>query len=79
MLLSLGAAVGGQTDNWVTRLMGFHLGNISFEKPLIGYSVDTLRSGDAGTIGGEFSRRFRAIFDYKRERLLLERNRHYNT
>jgi hypothetical protein len=69
-----GAAVGGATENYVTRLAGFRLGDILIQDPVIGYSVDTLRGGDAGTIGGEFLRRFAVTFDYARHRLILKKN-----
>jgi C-terminal processing protease CtpA/Prc len=36
------------------------------------------RTGDAGTIGGEIFRRFRAIFDYSRGQLILEKNRYFD-
>jgi hypothetical protein len=74
----LGMAVGGQTDNWVTRLEEFRVGDITFSNPVVGYSVDTLRSGDAGTIGAEFLRRFTVIFDYPRDRIILEPNENFN-
>lgn len=70
----LGTAVGGHTDNWVTRIAAFRVGGITISNPVVGYSVDTLRGGDAGTIGGEFFRKFTAIFDYSRERLILKSN-----
>lgn len=70
----LGTAVGGHTDNWVTRMAAFRVGEVTISNPVVGYSVDTLRGGDAGTIGGEFLRRFTATFDYYRDRLILESN-----
>jgi hypothetical protein len=72
-----GAAVGGYTENYVTRLAGFRLGDIQVREPVIGYSVDTLRVGDAGTIGGDFLSRFTATFDYARHRMLLKKNKHF--
>jgi hypothetical protein len=71
---ALGAAIGGATENYVTRLAGFRLGDILIQDPVIGYSVDTLKGGDAGTIGGEFLKRFTVTFDYTRHRLILKKN-----
>ncbi|UCD63127.1 MAG: PDZ domain-containing protein [Candidatus Zixiibacteriota bacterium] len=71
---ALGTAVGGHTDNWVTRLAAFRAGSFTIYSPVVGYSVDLTRGGDAGTIGGEFFRRFKATFDYNRRRLILDAN-----
>lgn len=73
-----GSAVGGKTENWVTRLDEFRVGNITFSNPVVGYSVDTLRGGDAGTIGAEFLSRFTVIFDYPRDRIILEPNNRFD-
>jgi len=73
-LAQLGFAVGGETQNWVTRLSRFRVGGVIFERPVVGYSVDTRRGGDAGTIGAGFLSRFTAIFDYARKRIILEPN-----
>lgn len=72
-----GSAVGGKTENWVTRLEEFRLKDIAFSNPVVGYSVDTLRGGDAGTIGAEFLHRFKVIFDYPRNRIILEPNENF--
>jgi membrane-associated protease RseP (regulator of RpoE activity) len=69
-----GVAVGGYTKNYITRLKSVKVGNITIENPVIGYSEDTTRVGDAGTIGGEFFRRFKVIFDYSHQRIYLEKN-----
>ena len=74
-----GAAVGGATENYITRLANFKLGDIQINEPLVGYSVDTLRDGDAGTIGGEFFSRFTVTFDYTRHRLILKKNEHFDS
>nr|MBN2278056.1 aspartyl protease family protein [candidate division Zixibacteria bacterium] len=75
---ALGIAIGGKTENYVTRIEALHLGKIDIINPVVGASVDTLRSGDAGTIAGEVFRRFTLIFDYAHGRLILEKNRHFD-
>jgi hypothetical protein len=73
-----GVALGGFTENYVTRIAGLELGNIFIKNPVVGCSKDLTRTGDAGTIGGEIFRRFKVILDYSRERMILERNRHFD-
>lgn len=75
---ALGTAVGGHTENWVTRIDRFRLGATEIEHPVVGYSVDTLRGGDAGTIGGGFLHRFHCWYDYRGGRLALMPNRYYH-
>ena len=74
----LGTAVGGHTENWVTRIGAFRLNDVVIPNPVIGYSVDTLRGGDAGTIGGEFFKRFTPIFDYPHSRIIFEKNARFD-
>jgi hypothetical protein len=73
-----GVALGGITENYVTRLGDLQIGNLSIKDPVSGYSKDLSRTGDAGTIGGEIFHRFRAIFDYSRGQLILEKNRYFD-
>lgn len=73
-----GAAVGGYTENYVTRLKGFRIGDMLIQNSVIGYSIDTLRGGDAGTIAGEFLSRFTVTFDYARHRIILKKNDHFS-
>jgi hypothetical protein len=72
-----GVALGGITENYVTRLGALRLGRYILNRPVVGYSKDLTRGGDAGTIGGEIFRRFKVIFDYPRQRLILEQNSHF--
>jgi len=76
-LPALGAAVGGNTENFVTRLNEFSISDIKIENPVVGYSVDTLRGGDAGTLGGEFLSRFTVIFDYPHGEICFRQNGHF--
>jgi hypothetical protein len=73
-----GVALGGLTENYVTRVAGLQIGNLFIQGPLAGYSKDLSRIGDAGTIGGEVFHRFRAIFDYSRGHLILEKNKYFD-
>ncbi len=73
-----GAALGGYTKNYATRLKRFSIDNIVIENPVVGFSEDTLRGGDAGTIGGEFLKRFDLVFDYSRGEVHLRKKRHFN-
>ena len=69
-----GVALGGQTENYVTRLEGLRLGPFLLSRPVVGYAADTTRVGDAGTLGGDVLRRFTVVFDYSRGHLLLTPN-----
>jgi hypothetical protein len=73
-----GVALGGITENYVTRIGDLQIGNLLIENPIVGYSKDLSRTGDAGTIGGEIFHRFRVIFDYSHEQLILEKNSSFN-
>ena len=73
-----GVALGGITENYVTRVSGLRIGNLFIKSPVTGYSKDLTRGGDAGTIGGEIFRRFKVIFDYSRGRMILETNAQFN-
>lgn len=71
---ALGTAVGGHTENWVTRLGAIQVGKFRMENPVVGYSEDRTRVGDAGTLGADILRRFRVVLDYPRSRLHLYPN-----
>ena len=73
-----GVALGGITENYVTRIGGLRMGSILVKSPVAGCSKDLTRGGDAGTIGGEIFRRFRVIFDYSRGRMILEKNSQFD-
>ena len=71
-------ALGGITENYVTRVGDLKLGSLIVKNPVTGYSKDLTRGGDAGTIGGEIFRRFKVIFDYSRGRMILEKNSQFS-
>ena len=78
VLAQPGVALGGITENYVTRVGDLQIGDLFIKNPVIGYSKDLTRSGDAGTIGGEIFRRFKVIFDYSRNQMILEKNKHFD-
>lgn len=71
-LPAMGAAIGGAVEAYVVRLDSIALGEIVIAKPIAGYSVETNRRGDAGTIGVALLSRFNLVFDYSRHRLIIE-------
>ncbi len=73
-----GVALGGITENFVTRLGGLQIGNLFINNPVAGYSKDLTRGGDAGTIGGGIFHRFKVIFDYSRGQMILEKNKYFD-
>jgi hypothetical protein len=71
-LPAMGAAIGGAVEAYVVRLDSIALSGIVIAKPIAGYSVETSRRGDAGTIGVALLSRFNLVFDYSRHRLIVE-------
>jgi hypothetical protein len=67
-----GIAVGGATRNFVSRLDSMEIGGVVIPQPVVGWSEDLARIGDAGTIGAPNLSRFRVTFDYARHRLVLQ-------
>lgn len=73
-----GFGIGGATKTRVGRIDAFRIGDVRFERPVIGFSFDSkgvdATSTIAGNIGGELLRRFRVTFDYGRKVMVLEPN-----
>ncbi|HQR16905.1 MAG TPA: hypothetical protein PK948_00970, partial [Gemmatimonadales bacterium] len=69
-----GVAVGGATENYLTLLDSVSIAGFTIARPMVGYSADLTRAGDAGTLGARLLARFTATFDYARRRLILEPN-----
>jgi len=67
-----GIAVGGATRNYISRLDSMEFAGVIIPQPVVGWSEDLSRIGDAGTIGAPNLARFRVTFDYARHRLLLQ-------
>jgi hypothetical protein len=73
-----GVGVGGEVKGRVGRVERLQLGRFRFERPVTGFAQDkrgALADPEmAGIIGGEILRRFTVIFDYGRERMIVEPN-----
>ena len=76
------SGLGGQTHLLVSRASSFRIGSAVFSAPLIYMSQDkggALASSEYdGLIGTEILKRFKLIFDYSRQRLILERNARFS-
>ena len=66
--------VGGDTQTKIGRVPRFRLGNQMIEKPLTNFFLEgsPVSDGLAGHIGMDVFRQFKVIFDYARERMILE-------
>jgi hypothetical protein len=67
-----GAAVGGKVAAYLIRLDSVTIGGFTMAGPVAGYSAETERRGDAGTMGMGLLSRFNLVFDYARRRVILE-------
>ncbi|MGW8281961.1 MAG: aspartyl protease family protein [Gemmatimonadota bacterium] len=67
-----GEAVGGDVRFFVARIDSMRFGGRVIPEPIVGWTEDLTRIGDAGTVGSVILERFRVTFDYARNRLLLE-------
>jgi len=67
--------VGGDTGTRIGRVPKFRLGTLVVEKPLTNFFLEgsPVDPGYAGHIGMDVFRRFRVIYDYARQRIILER------
>lgn len=74
-----GGGVGGPIQIVFGRLTSLQLGRFVINNPLTGFVKrgEIADSGKAGNIGGKFLRRFRVIFDYSRQRMILEPNANF--
>lgn len=68
--------VGGEIQLIASRIEGLRLGAFTIENPVTLFPQGEITAaGMAGNIGGKFLRRFRVIFDYSRNRVVLEPNK----
>ena len=67
--------LGGGARTRIGRVPKFRLGSEVIERPLTNFFLEgsPVDDGLAGHIGMEVLRRFKVIFDYTRERMILER------
>jgi hypothetical protein len=71
--------VGGQEENILARIEALEIGSVSIPRPVaavaLAQGASTLTRTDFDAlIGMELLRRFRVIFDYSRQRIILEPN-----
>lgn len=74
----IGVGVGGESRALVGRVKNLKLGKLMVENPLVNFSQDekgVLATSQffEGNIGSEILRRFKVIFDYPRNRMILEK------
>jgi hypothetical protein len=71
-----GQGVGGTLQLEVARLQAFELGRSRIDRPLVvlARTGEIAGPGKAGNIGSGILRRFRVVFDYARQRMILEPN-----
>ena len=67
--------LGGGARTRIGHVPKFRLGSQVIERPLTNFFLEgsPVDDGLAGHVGMEVLRRFRVIFDYSRERMILER------
>ncbi|MGH9766419.1 MAG: aspartyl protease family protein [Blastocatellia bacterium] len=75
---SISVGVGGEAKMVVGRVPVLQLGSVAIKAPVTLYSQagkgELASNSNIGIIGGEILRRFTAIFDYSRKRMILEPN-----
>jgi Aspartyl protease len=69
---ALGAALGGSVAAYLIRLDSVTIGGTTVARPVAGYSAETERRGDAGTVGMGLLSHFNLVFDYARRRVIFE-------
>jgi predicted aspartyl protease len=71
--------VGGESKRLLGRWPSLELGKFKIENTVAAFSQDTggafANPNHAGLIGGELLQRFKVIFDYSRQQMILESNR----
>ena len=67
---------GGRTQYLKGQLRTLSVGNFSVEAPTITFSLKKLEEQDvpAGNIGNEFLQNFVVTFDYRRKRVIFDKN-----
>lgn len=76
-LPTFGAGVGGEYSASLGRVQSIQIGGFRFKNLVANFSTATQGATSqsyAGEVGGEIFRRFTVIFDYRRERVILEPN-----
>lgn len=70
--------LGGESAPIIGRVEGIQLGHFTLSHPIVTFAQDRsgafARTDIDGVIGGEIFRRFKVIFDYSRQQIILESN-----
>lgn len=78
---TLGFGIGGESRGMVGRVKSLSIGGITFNNPVVGFSLDrqgVLASGNfSGAIGVRFLHRFKIIFNYAENEMILEKNKFF--
>ncbi len=78
---TLGFGIGGESRGMVGRVKSLSINGITFNNPVVGFSLDrqgVLSSGNfAGAIGTTFLHRFRIFFNYAEKEMILEKNKFF--
>lgn len=78
-LESRARGVGGDFPLTIGRIAGVRIGDFDLNQPLTLFpNAEITAPGKAGNIGGKILRRFRVIFDYSRQRMILEPNIYFS-
>jgi predicted aspartyl protease len=69
-----GGGVGGEVQLVIGRVKSLRIGSFVIDKPVTGFIKigEIAEPGKIGNIGGRLLRKFRVIFDYSRQRMILE-------
>jgi len=75
-----GSGVGGEIQFAFGRVKSLQIGPFAIANPLTAFITvgEIADSGKSGNIGGRLLRRFRVIFDYSGQRMLLEPNKFFS-
>jgi outer membrane lipoprotein-sorting protein len=76
-----GFGVGGATKGVIGRIKSLQIGNFTIPSPVTGFSLADqgafATTKSAGNIGGGLLRRFKVIFDYSHNQMILEKNENF--
>jgi outer membrane lipoprotein-sorting protein len=77
-----GVGVGGKSKGVVSRIKSFQLRNFVIPEPITGFSLAEEGAFASiktdGNIGGGILKRFKAIFDYSKSQMILEKNSNFD-
>ena len=77
-----GFGVGGATKGVIGRIKSLQIGNFTIPSPVTGFSLADqgafATTKSAGNIGGGLLKRFKVIFDYANNQMILEKNENFD-